>query len=1146
MRKNLIFTPLMVALVSGGATICAQDTNTAVMTGRVTSQGGQVLQGVRVLIESPALLGVREVTTDARGQFRVPLLPNGEFTVTYSLQGYLTRKLKLRLIAGQTGNANTSLTPVGVQSVTVEITTTASVAQTDKTDTVVQTSYSSDFLEKVVGRSFDNIAMIAPGLSATNFGNDNPTMVRGGSAYGSIVLINGASIKDMWNNTRREIIPLQDLIESASVIQSPLNSRYGNTDSGILSVVTSRGSNAFGGSVRLYSSRGGGYGSVDEFTYPRRDGTQLRNNASGSDVLSKRYEITLKGPIWKDHVTFSYGADLQPSTLSQANRGTLFYNNGNGTYGRAQDMVGTFYKDPDNGIIIRKPELWMRTDPISNLYYTGATITYNQFTIFAQINPMHQLEWNYNQRARDQKTAQMGAGNVGADGWLQEDTGPWDVQGQTQRNWSLAYKGIIGTSGILEARMGNSNYEWYYVNGRQSVPLRPIMITSIASRFPINPNGDLNDLNNYYSNGYVSAFADSSSGATSPNPYAGRYRMFHNSQLEDMGDSGGTKSYSANYQHLLNTGMGTHMIDVGLNSEKFSWNTNQQQPYRFHAAGQIAFDLSDVAGLTPALRDKYQGKYIVFNPTISRLSDVDSWGVNRYGIPDKRFIDSAGNVANTWLDIIPQVRVRFGIDPAFVYSDAFSYYLNDMWSINDHHSFMAGVRVDNIKVYDMVKEVVKYTQPTFRAEYKWDINGDQSRLLSVSWGQFHNNPGAGTFRPAVQIKNQNSTTWFWTGAALSDKSLMGLAVPYLVGKDDILNLDNYTYRDTPVSIGSNNVKVDPNFKAMISTETSVGFRRSLKNGGYWKLSFINRTWQNDFDLYPGEEFLDSNTGRWDIWRIMRNSEGTERTYKSIEAEWDFPINERTRFGGSYTYARFMSNTSWETDQAVHWRINSYDMNLDSYWDGYFKKEGGRNFWNPVSARLPEHTFRLYLTFDLSSGKLDSSLTFFGNYKSADFQGAGASGYYYGFPMPDTYPHTIAPNGDPMWGQANDTPLSWANWMTIPGNTLTTASDSWDLSLRYLISVPLGGKLAWHTRITVNNPFNHRGLGNWYPGGSAGTAIVPYDLIGPTGDVEDRQQNNYWNGYRNVWRAGGSTFDGNGLYQSRMGGRSFSFETGLKF
>jgi len=102
MRKNLIFTPLVVLLAAGTAS--AQDLTSATVTGRVMSEDNQPLRGVTVTIQSPALLSQRSAVTDANGQFRVQLLPNGEYTITYALSNYRTRKVTMRLLAGQTSD----------------------------------------------------------------------------------------------------------------------------------------------------------------------------------------------------------------------------------------------------------------------------------------------------------------------------------------------------------------------------------------------------------------------------------------------------------------------------------------------------------------------------------------------------------------------------------------------------------------------------------------------------------------------------------------------------------------------------------------------------------------------------------------------------------------------------------------------------------------------------------------------------------------------------------------------------------------------------------------------------------------------------------------------------------------------------------
>ncbi|MCL1908693.1 MAG: carboxypeptidase regulatory-like domain-containing protein [Holophagaceae bacterium] len=1123
MRRNLVFTPLMVMLAAGG-TIYSQDTTSAVLAGRVTNQDGQPLQGVRVLLESPSLLNVRQAPTDANGNFRVPLLPNGEYTVTYVLSGYITRKLTMRLIAGQTANGSTRLSSIDVQVAFVDIIGTT--AQVDKTDTVIQTSYNSDFLEKVVGRNFQAIGQLAPGLNTASLDTQGDLSIRGGTGHGTKTLVNGTSVTEMWGgHIHANLVSLPDMIESIAIIHSPINSRYGNTDGGIVSVVTSKGSNTLSGSIRLYTSREGGWQTVDH-GYPRRDGTLGTQTATGADLLTKRYEVTIKGPLWKDHITFAYGANLYPTAITMPSSGSLFTNLGGGQYGAPQDRVGTYYMDQTNGFVIRKPELYRRNGYVNQHRQTAAQ-DMNQFVLYGQINPQHHLEWGYTQ-ATDTKNGVYGNAD-----------GPWNRGEDTFRSeWNVNYKGIIGSSGVLDFRMSRTTFEWTFGDGTNNTP---IYTNSMASRIPINANGDLGDPNNYYASGLIGGIAAASI-ATNPNPYSGTTQTLFNGVPNDMGDAGGTTTIQANYQHLLNTRIGTHLFDFGLNSEIFRWQVRAwTAPLTYYGPGQIAWDLnygdildSGGTGTLPNLND-YRGKFIVFNVPAARYSDVDPLAISRYGITDGYFIDPvSGMVSNSsYSSIMPRVVELQGHESALINTNMMSYYINDLWSINDHHSLMMGARLDNFKVYDSVRPIHSYSQPTFRFEYKWDILGDQSRLLNLSWAQFHNNPGAGIFFPPMSARLANSRTRYWTGKPGASPQ------PYLVDLEDFLDLDNYG-KIMPTTInGGLNAYVDNNFKSPISTEVTVGLRRNLSNGGSYKITFVNRTWTNDYDYYPDGVFT-RDDGVVDIMRVLRNSEGNERSYKSLEAEWDMPITQGIVFGGSYTYARFMDNTSSWTDETRWWVVrDSFRLNIDWWWD---EKTGGRNAWKPPRLTSPEHNFKFYLMFDLSSKKLVSSLTFMGNYTSGGVDSYASNGYTMRYGLPHAaYPELIAAPGGGSVAGSSGAGVFGGGTVTLPTHTQGTGNDSWNLTARYLVTVPLVNKFAWHARITITNPFNHRGKGSWFsPSNATDAAIVPSDLLGANGSIQYPQDNRY-NG---VWRSSGGPWDS--LYQSRMGGRTFTLETGLRF
>ena len=74
---------LFLGVVAGAA---AQTTGGIV--GRVTDDGGGSLPGVTVEATSPALQGTRTAVTDRTGSYRLTLLPPGEYTVSFTLEGF--------------------------------------------------------------------------------------------------------------------------------------------------------------------------------------------------------------------------------------------------------------------------------------------------------------------------------------------------------------------------------------------------------------------------------------------------------------------------------------------------------------------------------------------------------------------------------------------------------------------------------------------------------------------------------------------------------------------------------------------------------------------------------------------------------------------------------------------------------------------------------------------------------------------------------------------------------------------------------------------------------------------------------------------------------------------------------------------------
>lgn len=1149
MRKNLVFTPIMIMLAAGG--LLAQDTSSAVLAGRVTKQNGQPLQGVKVLIESPSMLGVRQTATDANGQFRVSLLPNGEYSVTYTLGGYITRKLTLRLIAGQTANGSARLTEINAQEVTVEI--MSEVAAIDKTETVVQTSYSVDRLEAITGRSLNSIAPLVAGMVAGNIDQQGSISIRGGTERGAKTLVNGTPVTEQGAGYNYRLALLPDLIESISVIQAPLNSRYGNTDGGLISMVTAKGSNTFTGTLR--ANLGRSYWTyVDRTGYTRRDGTQATNSVSTTDQLSKSYELSLQGPIWKDHVTFAYGTKLTPKSYWRINKGSRYTNLGNNQYGEYWDDVGTYYK-AGNGDVIRSAEQFIysgNSQGINGGFDASDWQEYNQYTLYVQINPSHQLEYNYMQ---NQYVGNFDSDMVNYVGTDELDNNNYSVQYERRIAWNLSYKGIIGKSGVLEARYAKTRLEWAFGNpGRNP---EPIIAYSIASYIPINRAGDLGDPNNYLSNGYVwpgATNTDWLQPGYERNIYGYFQPNVHNGLQAADGDGGESVAIVLNYQHYLNTARGNHIIDVGFQGDDYKWQKKADAPgrTRFIVPGLISRSLQDNeiynanTGTWGGDASKYRDMYIVWNMRTATMGTIDPWAVANKGVRDLPAFGFGGSdytYAHPLIaTVAPRVQIRSGEFPGYFNTITNSFYINDLWTINDYHSIMGGLRVDNYELTEGGNSRLSYSTPTLRFEYKWDIFGDQKRLFSASWGQFHTSLANNIFTNLVQAPNNNVQTMYW------DKpNPDGSNTPYLVDKADLMNLSNYGLEGQYTVAAGSIYDVDRSWRAPISTEISVGLKSNLSGGGFLKATFVYRTWANDgMGYYPGEIFdfpTSPTSSQLTIKRILRNSDGYERTYKGIELEWELPLHKRVTFGGNWTWNRRMDNDPAITDTPSG--DGRSTLLWDTYWDD---RTGGREVWNPVLLINPEHYINFYFLFDLKSGKINSALTLRGSFTSA---GPRRNTWYmhYGFPT-DFDPRYRALINGVGGGSVTGTSGTggFSNALYVPYDYYGTGADTWGLNLRYTLSMPLIRKISWLATIDVSNPFNHRGLSGWNPPGfTSDTSTRPYAMTTgvayapsfPYGGVV----NNGTDFSTYVPRASG---DLNGLYTGRQGGRTVSLQTGLRF
>ena len=127
--RNLWHLYVAISLVFSASPAFAQQTGS--IRGRVIDSGGGLLPGVTVEARSNVLPTPRVTTTEANGEYRLPALPPGDYTLTFTLSGMqaVTRQAQVQLAAGHGRGARRSASAAVTE--TVDVVATATLVDRD-------------------------------------------------------------------------------------------------------------------------------------------------------------------------------------------------------------------------------------------------------------------------------------------------------------------------------------------------------------------------------------------------------------------------------------------------------------------------------------------------------------------------------------------------------------------------------------------------------------------------------------------------------------------------------------------------------------------------------------------------------------------------------------------------------------------------------------------------------------------------------------------------------------------------------------------------------------------------------------------------------------------------------------------------------
>ncbi len=308
------------------AQIFAQSTST--LSGTVKDPSGAVLPGALVTVRNLGTGAERVITSDTVGQYAVPSLAPGDYSIRVTAPGFGAYTLqKLTLLVDAKTNLDVAMT---VESAGENIQVEGTAPLIDSESITVGQVIDRQTVQEVPlnGRHFLDLTVLTPGgvtapaagsLTAPRRRLGANSFVTAGNREDSVNFqINGVNLNDMVQNQ----ITFQPSINTTSefkINNQTFSAEYGRSSGSVVNVSTRSGTNGFHG---------------EAFDYIRNEALDARNyfNPKGQHIAPlKRHNFggAVGGPIWRDHTFFfasyeglrqSQGLTINSGVLTNAQR----------------------------------------------------------------------------------------------------------------------------------------------------------------------------------------------------------------------------------------------------------------------------------------------------------------------------------------------------------------------------------------------------------------------------------------------------------------------------------------------------------------------------------------------------------------------------------------------------------------------------------------------------------------------------------------------------------------------------------------------------------------------------------------------------------------------------------------------------------
>jgi outer membrane receptor for ferrienterochelin and colicin len=275
------------------ADIAATQTTTGTIAGRVVDSQGLALPGVTVTVAGPNLQGTLTSVTTENGDYSVPRVPPGTYTVTFELSGFQQQQKTVSVALGQALTVNTTLGPAAL---TETVNVVAGAADVLTNTPLVGTNFKQELIAMLpTTRDINAVILKAPGVHPS--GPSGNYSINGAMSFESLFMVNGVNVNENLRGQANNLY-IEDAVQETMVSTDGISAEYGRFAGGVVNVITKSGGNRFSGSFRdsLYN---------DDWraTVTGNDDHPFTTDTKVDRVISQ-YEYVIGGPILRDQLWF--------------------------------------------------------------------------------------------------------------------------------------------------------------------------------------------------------------------------------------------------------------------------------------------------------------------------------------------------------------------------------------------------------------------------------------------------------------------------------------------------------------------------------------------------------------------------------------------------------------------------------------------------------------------------------------------------------------------------------------------------------------------------------------------------------------------------------------------------------------------------